>query len=30
LHFATTKGDPSAGGTSGNPFDPLTLYKWEL
>lgn len=27
LHFATTKGDPSAGGTSGNPFDPLTLYK---
>ena len=26
LHFATTRGDPSAGGLSGNPFDPLTLY----
>lgn len=27
LHFATTKGDPSSGGLSGNPFDPLTLYR---
>ena len=27
LHFATTKGDPSRGGLSGNPFDPLTLYR---
>ena len=26
LHFATTRGDPSAGGLSGNPFNPLTLY----
>lgn len=27
LHFATTRGDPSRGGMSGNPFDPLTLYQ---
>lgn len=27
LHFATTRGDPSRGGSSGNPFDPLTLYR---
>ena len=27
LHFATTRGDPSRGGLTGNPFDPLTLYK---
>ena len=27
LHFATTRGDPSRGGMSGNPFDPLTLYR---
>lgn len=27
LHFATTRSDPSRGGLSGNPFDPLTLYK---
>ena len=27
LHFATTRGDPSRGGLSGNPFNPLTLYK---
>lgn len=26
LHFATTRGDPSSGGLSGNPFNPLTLY----
>lgn len=26
LHFATTRGDPSRGGLSGNPFDPLSLY----
>ena len=27
LHFATTRGDPSRGGMSGSPFNPLTLYK---
>ena len=27
LHFATTRGDPSNGGMSGSPFDPLTLYR---
>ena len=27
LHFATTRSDPSRGGMSGNPFDPLTLYR---
>ena len=27
LHFATTRGDPSRGGMSGSPFDPLTLYR---
>ncbi|MEE3342484.1 MAG: peptidoglycan DD-metalloendopeptidase family protein [Bacilli bacterium] len=27
LHFATTRGDPSRGGNTGNPFDPLTLYR---
>ena len=27
LHFATTRGDPSRGGNSGAPFDPLTLYR---
>ncbi|MBQ6494461.1 MAG: peptidoglycan DD-metalloendopeptidase family protein [Bacilli bacterium] len=26
LHFATTRGDPSRGGMSGSPFDPLSLY----
>ena len=26
LHFATSRGDPSRGGLSGNPFDPLSLY----
>ena len=26
LHFATTRGDPSRGGMSGSPFNPLTLY----
>ena len=26
LHFATTRGDPSRGDMSGNPFDPLSLY----
>ncbi len=26
LHFATSRGDPSLGGNTGNPFDPLTLY----
>lgn len=27
LHFATTRGNPSRGGLSGNPFNPLTLYR---
>lgn len=27
LHFATTRSDPSRGGLSGNPFNPLTLYR---
>ena len=27
LHFATTRGDPSRGGMSGSPFDPLSLYR---
>lgn len=27
LHFATTRGDPSRGGNTGSPFDPLTLYR---
>ena len=27
LHFATTRSDPSRGGLSGSPFNPLTLYR---
>ena len=27
LHFSTNRGDPSNGGMSGSPFDPLTLYR---